>query len=88
MNHSKTRKIPKCLLNRVDDKTAYEQYYNDGSTKAILKLLTEELRARIEVDVIKSEGKDKFEYGNWEHYQASSIGYRKALRELIRLLDQ
>ena len=88
MRKKSQRMIPTCLLNRVDDKEAYKQYYNDGSTKAILKLLQEELTARVSADVIKSEGFDKFEYGNWEHYQAASIGYRKALRELIRLLDQ
>ena len=88
MSQKSQRMIPTSLLNRVDDKEAYKQYYNDGSTRAIMKLLKEELEARINTDVIKSEGFEKFEYGNWSEYQAASIGYRKALRELIRLLDQ
>lgn len=88
MSKSPQKTIPTCLSSRVADKEAYSQYWNEGSTKAIKKLLIEELEARIKCDSTKSDKTGRFDTPNWEHYQASRIGYRESLRELIRLLDQ
>lgn len=81
------KSMPESLKRLVEDKEAYEQYYNEGSTRAIRKLIAEELRNRIEIAVIKSENLERYEGGNWAEYQSDSIGYRRALREIIRLLD-
>jgi hypothetical protein len=88
MSKQSQKKIPSCLSNRVADTEAYSQYWKDGSTNAIKKLLIEELEARIKCDNVKSDKADKFDLNEWANYQASRIGYREALRELIRLLDQ
>ncbi len=88
MKKQPQKNLPSCLSNRVKDKRAYEQYYNEGSTRAIRKVLAEELMSRIEQACKESESKEKFDLPAWMEYQASNIGYRRALRELIRLLDK
>lgn len=84
-----TKKIPTTLKSRVSegDQESYEEYWRDGSTTAIRKLLIEELQARINASVSKADKKDKFELNDWSFYQAHEGGYREALRELIRILD-
>ena len=85
---SKTQKdnLPQCLQNRLNesDKSAYQQYYTEGSTKAIRKLLIEELKARIDQLTVESENKERFDIPAWTEYQASNIGTRRAMRILIR----
>ena len=84
----KPRTIPSCLLNRIDDKEAYKAYFKTGSTAAILELLKEELEARVNAAVKKSEKVDRYELPSWAEYQSDSIGYRRGLREIINLLDR
>lgn len=89
MTKQSHRQMPSCLSRLVegDDKEAYEQYWKDGSTKAIRKLLIEELSARIEQAIVSSEKKDKYDLVNWTQFQADNLGYRRALRELKNILD-
>ncbi len=75
-------------LIKKEDLGAYEEYYNLASTKAIRKLLAKDLEGRIQSNVLASEKKDKYEIPSWAEYQADSIGYRRALRELITLLTK
>lgn len=75
-------------LIKKEDLGAYEEYYTLASTKAIRELLAKDLASRINVNVLASEKKDKYENPSWAEYQADSIGYRRALRELITLLTK
>lgn len=86
----KPSRLPTSLKNLLkrEDEGAYEEYYHQQATKAVRKLLVEELTKRIESNVLASEKKDKYELPSWAELQADSIGYRRAMRELIKLLTK
>ena len=82
--------LPDCLLKRLkeEDRGAHADYYNLAATKAIRKLLTEELEDRVSKSVLASDRKDKYELASWAELQADQIGYRRAMRDLIKLLTK
>lgn len=83
--------LPTCLLNRIDneeDKPRYDQYFFTPATKAIRKLLVEELMSRRERSVQKGDNPEKFSLPSWPAYQANEVGYRRALKEMIDLLSR
>ena len=86
----KPSRLPPSLkkLLKKEDAEAYEEYYHQAATKAIRKLLAEELNKRIDTNVLASEKKDKYDLPSWAELQADSIGYRRAMRELIKLLTK
>ena len=77
------RSLPECLKRLVpeEDQTSYIEYYHLQSTRAIRKLLAEELENRINTAVLSSERNERYDLEAWAEFQASNIGYRKALRE-------
>lgn len=87
---TKPSRLPPSLkkLLKKEDEGAYEEYYHQQSTKAVRKLLVEDLTKRIETNVLASEKKDKYDLPSWAELQADSIGYRRAMRELIKLLTK
>ena len=86
----KKNKLPACLIKLIpkEDLEAYEEYYSLAATKAVRELLAKELTLRISRNVLASEKKDKYDSPSWAEYQADSIGYRRAMRDLIGLLTK
>jgi len=86
----KPSRLPPSLkkLLKKGDEEAYEEYYHQAATKAVRKLLVEDLNKRLETNVLASEKKDKYILPSWAELQADSIGYRRAMRELIKLLTK
>ena len=85
-----SKKLPDSLNRLVPeaDRKAYTEYYYYEATSAIRKLLAKDLEQRIDAAVLSSERNDRFDLDSWAEFQASNIGYRKALRELIKLLTK
>lgn len=83
-------KLPPALQKHVreEDSGKYEEYYTNGATIAIRKLLVTELEYRLEQAILESERKDKYELASWIEFQADNIGYRRGLRNLILLLTK
>ena len=75
------------LLKKGDIST-YEDYYLSPATKAIRMLIVEELDKQIELSVLASDKKDKYQSPSWAELQADSIGYRRSLRQLKKLLTK
>lgn len=86
----KTLPIPPRLLKSLSekDREAYKEYYHSSSCKAILNLIIEDSKNRINESVKKSDSSQRFEMSSWPYYQAYESGYRKAYREIIDLLDR
>lgn len=87
----KDKQLPTCLSDRADktsETKQYTEYFFAASTTAVRRLLIEELLDRVERSVAKSDASDKYELASWDRYQADQVGYRRALREIIKLLDR
>ena len=75
------------LVKQVDRKQT-EEYYNCEACREIRKLLCKVAEDKIETAAIASERKGKYELPCWAEYQADEIGYRRALREMIAILNK
>lgn len=90
MMPSKKNQIPSCFSKYVPkgDRENYTEYYHCEATREIRKLLCKVAEDKIETATISSERKGKYELPCWAEYQADEVGYRRALREMIALLNR
>lgn len=88
MSKTKPQQLPTCLTKRVKDPKQLTEYYFSADTKEVRKLLVEEIQHRIEQSVKSSDSSSKYEIPNWDRYQADQVGFRRALREILSLLDR
>lgn len=64
----------------------YEGYFNIEATKKLREKLTELFEKKVEGSYLKTDKESKYETPSWSEYQADAIGYRRALKELIKFL--
>ncbi len=85
----KTYNLPTSFLNILppEERDVYEDYFNCEATKQIRKKLVEYYGKQIDGSYLKSEKESKYEYPAWSEYQADAIGYRRAMREILKLLN-
>lgn len=76
------------LLDNPSDQERYQKYFNVPATKAVRRLLSEYLDIKIERSRQKSESPEKYGLPAWSEYQADQVGYRRALKEIIDLLNR
>lgn len=55
------------------------------ASTSFLKELKALLESRIENKIKESENSTNYETPSWSEYQADSIGYRRAIREILNL---
>ena len=84
----KTYNLPTSFLNILseEEKSVYEDYFNCAATKQLRKKLVEYYGKQIDGSYLKSEKEVKYEIPSWSEYQADAIGYRRAMRDIIKLL--
>lgn len=70
------------------DGDRYVEYYHCEASKEIRKLLCKVAKDKIETAIISSERKNRYDLPCWAEYQADEVGYRRALREFIALLER
>lgn len=63
-----------------------EDYFNCKATQHIRRLLVEVLEQQLEIEEVNSTKRCKYEMAGWSEYQADSIGYKRGLREVIKLI--
>ena len=87
-NYKRQYNLPNNFLNTLTDeeKKVYEDYFNCEATKQIRKKLVEYYGKKIDGSYLKSEKEVKYETPAWSEYQADGIGYRRAMREIMKLL--
>lgn len=84
----KSYKIPQALktILQEEEYTLYEEYFNTEASKAVREKLILMLQNKIDVNEDKHDKECKYEIPSWSEYQADAIGYRRAMRELIKIL--
>ncbi len=70
------------------DRENYIEYYHCEASREIRKILRKVAEDKIETATIASERKGRYELPCWAEYQADEVGYRRALREMVALLDR
>lgn len=69
---------------KADEKKTLEA--QKRTAEPFLKHLRKVLEDRINDKLLSSENEAKYEDPNWTLWQADSLGYRRALRELLKVL--
>ena len=90
MMSSKKPQIPSSFSKHIPkgDRENYVEYYHCEACREIRKLLRKVAEDKIETATISSERKTKYELPCWAEYQADEVGYRRALREMIAILNK
>jgi len=78
----------KTSLTKGLDKDASKEIENAFGASALLrKRYSEVLKDKIEVSAKEDCAKDAYNCPNWAYKQADSQGYRRAIREVLSLLE-
>lgn len=72
-------------LTKDEDRTAFYLHYNENSF--LREVIRKTLIDKVESSIKEAESKDKYSTPNWEYYQSDNLGYRRALREVLNLLN-
>lgn len=86
----KSYNIPDSIRSHIkeDELSIFEDSFNLEATKLVLDKIDEIMSKLEEVSFHKSEKTDKYELPSWSQYQADSIGYRRGLREIRKLITK
>lgn len=85
------QQLPTCLSDRLanaEDRERYEKYFFTPACRAIHKLLSEELKGKIDKSVCKGDNPERFHMPAWSEFQANEVGYRRAIQDILRLIDR
>lgn len=92
MDQKKTNpQIPSFLLDHLTgsaNKETYKKYFLARNCSEIRRLLAKEIHERINSSVRKGDNTDKFELPSWPQMQASEVGYRRAMREILDIIER
>ena len=61
---------------------------NFMASSLMRKKLEELLNRKIEASLVNSRSKDNYSLAGWPYLQADSVGYERALREVISLISE
>lgn len=75
------------LTNTLDKKDIDEANQSFVAGYFFRKLLIDHLNKKIEIGREDTVKKDKYNLASWPYLQADSVGYERALREVISLLS-
>lgn len=86
----KMKTLPPCFNNHVTklDKKEVTDYYHCLATKKVREVMVDVLKDMVEINQTNSEKSSKYDCPNWSFNQADSVGYRRALREVINILEK
>lgn len=79
---------PSLLRNQAppEDRTKVDEAYNTEAVQYILGLLSKYIDGQVEGHTDSSDSLDKYNMASWPFVQADSVGFRRALRNLKKLL--
>lgn len=83
--------IPSYLLDQLSpqaNKETYRKYFTSRNCSEIRRLLSMHLRKKIEGSVQKGDNVERFELPSWPQYQANEVGYRRAIREILDIIER
>jgi hypothetical protein len=61
---------------------------NFAASSLMRKKLEELLNKKIEASLVNSRSKDNYSLAGWPYLQADSVGYERALKEVISLISE
>jgi hypothetical protein len=91
LTNNRPKQIPTQLVNSISDhrsKEKYEGYFYTAACKFIRKLICSWAKTRIEKSVEITDNPSRLELPSYSEKQSYESGYRKAMRELLDLLDR
>lgn len=87
----KNDQIPSFLLDYLSENAnpeTYKKYFVARNCAEIRRLLSKHCERKIAQSVSKGDNPDKFELPSWPQFQAAEVGYRKAYREILDILNR
>lgn len=87
-SQKKKYKLPLSFQNILteEEKALYEEYYNTEASRKLREKFAEYFESKISGSYLKTDKETKYEMPSWSEYQADGIGYRRALKEFIKIL--
>lgn len=87
---NKSYKMPSSLQQILteEERPVYEEYFNTPACKKVREKLTELFEKKVQGSYLITDKENKYDKPSWSEYQADAIGYRRALKELIKFLEE